>query len=171
MMNRILSELSVQIYWNVHIGFSQLNDKWDLSENSVSILFVGDGVPVPFHISLFTVSPNPFRRFSRLLREVKRLPYSPTNSKFAYHRTIPSGSGWERIQITLVTTWPPALRANSHFLVCIFHQKAFSAFKHLRNTEKSPPIDGIKTAYRGALSYSAWPTRNQSSSRATTNGR
>ena len=55
--------------------------------------------------------------------------------------------------------------------VCIFHQKAFSAFKHLRNTEKFPPIDGIKTAYRGALSYSAWPTRNQSSSRATTNGR
>ena len=75
MMNRILSELSVQKYWNVHIGFSQLNDKWDLSENSVSILFVGAGSPVPLHSSLFTASPNPFRRFSRLLREAKRLPY------------------------------------------------------------------------------------------------
>ena len=79
MMNRILSELSVQIYWNVHIGFSQLNDKWDLSENSVSILFVGDGSPVPLHNSLFTVSPHPFGRFFRLLREAKRLPYALTN--------------------------------------------------------------------------------------------
>ena len=84
MMNRILSELSVQIYWNVHIGFSQLNEKWDLSENSVSILFVGDGSPVPLHSSLFTVSPNPFRRFSRLLREAKRLPYAPYKFHFVY---------------------------------------------------------------------------------------
>ena len=36
---------------------------------------VGDGFPVPLHSSLFTASPNPFGRFSRLLREAKRLPY------------------------------------------------------------------------------------------------
>ena len=27
---------------------------------------------------------------------------------------------------------------NSNFLLCIFHQKTFPAFEHLRNTEKSP---------------------------------
>ena len=53
--------------------------KWNLSENSVSILFVGDGFPVPLHNSLFTVSPHPFGRFFRLLREAKRLPYALTN--------------------------------------------------------------------------------------------
>ena len=52
---------------------------WNLAENSVSILFVGDGFPVPLHSSLFTASPNPFGRFSRLLREAKRLPYALTN--------------------------------------------------------------------------------------------
>ena len=51
----------------------------NLSENSVSILFVGDGSPVPLHNSLFTVSPHPFGRFFRLLREAKRLPYALTN--------------------------------------------------------------------------------------------
>ncbi|MCI7574832.1 MAG: hypothetical protein MSS94_08900, partial [Clostridiales bacterium] len=50
---------------------------------SVSILFVGDGFPVPLHSGLFTASPNPFGRFSRLLREAKRLPYAPTNSQFS----------------------------------------------------------------------------------------
>ena len=54
----------------------------NLAENSVSILFVGDGFPVPLHSGLFTASPNPFGRFSRLLREAKRLPYAPTNSEF-----------------------------------------------------------------------------------------
>ena len=54
----------------------------NLAKNSVSILFVGDGFPVPLHSSLFTASPNPFGRFSRLLREAKRLPYALTNSKF-----------------------------------------------------------------------------------------
>ena len=39
---------------------------------------------------------------------------SSTNSNLPNHRTIPSGSGWERLQTTLVTTWPPALRANSN---------------------------------------------------------
>ena len=53
-----------------------------MAENSVSILFVGDGFPVPLHSGLFTASPNPFGRFSRLLREEKRLPYAPTNSQF-----------------------------------------------------------------------------------------
>ena len=48
----------------------------NLAENSVSILFVGDGFPVPLHSGLFTASPNPFGRFSRLLREAKRLPYA-----------------------------------------------------------------------------------------------
>ena len=52
----------------------------NLAENSVSILFVGDGSPVPLHNSLFTVSPHPFGRFFRLLQEAERLPYSPTNS-------------------------------------------------------------------------------------------
>ena len=52
---------------------------WNLAENSVSILFVGDGFPVPLHSSLFAASPNPFGRFSRLLREAKRLPYALTN--------------------------------------------------------------------------------------------
>ena len=33
---------------------------WNLAENSVSILFVGDGFPVPLHSSLFTATPNPF---------------------------------------------------------------------------------------------------------------
>ena len=56
---------------------------WNLAENSVSILFVGDGFPVPLHSGLFTASPNPFGRFSRLLREAKRLPYAPTNSQFS----------------------------------------------------------------------------------------
>ena len=51
---------------------------WNLAENSVSILFVGDGLPVPLHSSLFTASPNPFGKFFRLLREAKRLPYAPT---------------------------------------------------------------------------------------------
>ena len=54
----------------------------NLAENSVSILVVGDGFPVPLHSGLFTASPNPFGRFSRLLREAKRLPYAPTNSNF-----------------------------------------------------------------------------------------
>ena len=53
-----------------------------MAENSVSILFVGDGFPVPLHSGLVTASPNPFGRFSRLLREAKRLPYTPTNSNF-----------------------------------------------------------------------------------------
>ena len=57
---------------------------WNLAENSVSILFVGDGFPVPLHSSLFTASPNPFGRFSRLLREAKRLPYALTNSQFIF---------------------------------------------------------------------------------------
>ena len=56
---------------------------WNLSENSVSILFVGDGFPVPLHSGLFTASPNLFGRFFRLLREAKRLPYAPTNSNLA----------------------------------------------------------------------------------------
>ena len=53
-----------------------------MAKNSVSLLFVGDGFPVPLHSSLFTALPNPLGRFSRLLREAKRLPYSPTNSQF-----------------------------------------------------------------------------------------
>ena len=57
-----------------------------MSENSVSILFVGDGSPVPLHNSLFTVSPHPFGRFSRLLREAKRLPYALTNFQFQNRR-------------------------------------------------------------------------------------
>ena len=56
---------------------------WNLAENSVSILFVGDGSPVPLHSGIFTASPNPFGRFSRLLREAKRLPYAPTNSNLS----------------------------------------------------------------------------------------
>ena len=56
---------------------------WNLSENSVSILFVGDGFPVPLHSSLFTATPNPFGRFPRLLREAKRLPYALTNSNLS----------------------------------------------------------------------------------------
>ena len=56
----------------------------NLAENSVSILFVGDGFPVPLHIGLFTASPNPFGRFFRLLREAKRLPYAPTNSNLSF---------------------------------------------------------------------------------------
>ncbi|MDY5642450.1 MAG: hypothetical protein SPG79_05540, partial [Candidatus Faecousia sp.] len=51
-----------------------------------SILFVGDGFPVPLHSGLFTASPNPFGRFSRLLREAKRLPYAPTNSNLSLPR-------------------------------------------------------------------------------------
>ena len=39
-------------------------------------------VSVPLHSSLFTVSPNPLGRFSRLLREAKRLPYALTNWEF-----------------------------------------------------------------------------------------
>ena len=61
---------------------------WNLAENSVSILFVGDGFPVPLHSSLFTASPNPFGRFSRLLREAKRLPYSPANSNLPNRKAI-----------------------------------------------------------------------------------
>ena len=57
-------------------------ENWNFSENTVLILFVGDGFPVPLHSSLFTASPNPFGRFSRLLREAKRLPYALTNSQF-----------------------------------------------------------------------------------------
>ena len=38
--------------------------------------------------------------------------------QFAYHRTIPSGSGWERLQITLVTTWLSALPTNSDLYSC-----------------------------------------------------
>ena len=60
--------------------------KWNLSENSVSILFVGDGFPVPLHNSLFTVSPHPFGRFFRLLREAKRLPYALTNWNLTGYR-------------------------------------------------------------------------------------
>ena len=56
----------------------------NLAENSVLILFVGDGFPVPLHIGLFTASPNPFGRFFRLLREAKRLPYAPTNSNLSF---------------------------------------------------------------------------------------
>ena len=37
----------------------------------MSILFVGDGFPVPLHSGLFTASPNPFGRFSRLLLPAK----------------------------------------------------------------------------------------------------
>ena len=64
---------------------------WNFSENTVLILFVGDGFPVPLHSGLFTASPNPFGRFSRLLREAKRLPYAPTNFNLSNRRTIPSG--------------------------------------------------------------------------------
>ncbi len=32
----------------------------NLAEKTVSILFVGDGFPVPLHSSLFTATPNPF---------------------------------------------------------------------------------------------------------------
>ena len=39
-------------------------------------------VSVPLHNSLFTVSPHPFGRFFRLLREAERLPYSQTNFQF-----------------------------------------------------------------------------------------
>ena len=60
-------------------GIFSIQINWNLAENSVSILFVGDGSPVPLHNSLFTVSPHPFGRFFRLLREAKRLPYALTN--------------------------------------------------------------------------------------------
>ena len=53
-----------------------------MAENSVSILFVGDGFPVPLHSGLFTALPNPFGRFFRLLREAKRLPYAPLVEEF-----------------------------------------------------------------------------------------
>ncbi len=66
----------------IHERDSQTN--WNLSENSVSILFVGDGFPVPLHSSLFTASPNPFGRFFRLLQEAKRLPYALTNSNLLF---------------------------------------------------------------------------------------
>ena len=55
-------------------------ENWNFSENTVLILFVGDGFPVPLHNSLFTVSPHPFGRFFRLLREATRLPYALTSS-------------------------------------------------------------------------------------------
>ena len=45
-----------------------------MAKNSVSILFVGDGFPVPLHSSLFTASPNPLGRFSCLLREANASP-------------------------------------------------------------------------------------------------
>ena len=35
-------------------------ENWNFSENTVLILFVGDGFPVPLHSILFTASPNPF---------------------------------------------------------------------------------------------------------------
>ena len=63
-----------------------------MAENSVSILFVGDGFPVPLHSSLFTASPNPFGRFSRLLREAKRLPYALTNWGFAEESAAPNNT-------------------------------------------------------------------------------
>ena len=71
-----------------HFCSAQQNYKWNLSENSVSILFVGDGFPVPLHSSLFTASPNPFGRFSRLLREAKRLPYALANWNLTNSRSL-----------------------------------------------------------------------------------
>ena len=43
---------------------------------------------------------------------------SSANSNLSNHRTTPSGSGKERSQTRYVTTWPPALRANSSLSVC-----------------------------------------------------
>ena len=71
-----------------HFCSAQQNYKWNLSEISVSILFVGDGFPVPLHSSLFTASPNPFGRFSRLLREAKRLPYALANWNLTNSRSL-----------------------------------------------------------------------------------
>ena len=41
---------------------------------------------------------------------------SPSNSNFPHHRTIPSGSGWERLQTTLVTTCQRRLAAKFQFV-------------------------------------------------------
>ena len=60
-------------------GDFKMCKNWNMSEKTVPILFVGDGFSVPLHSGLFTVSPNPLGRFSRLLREAKRLPYALTN--------------------------------------------------------------------------------------------
>ena len=103
----------------------------NLAEKTVSILFVGDGFPVPLHSSLFTASPNPFGRFSRLLREAKRLPYALTNSNLTFSLLKPiicipicarkNDTERRRAKTTTVilrTTWPPALRVNSNLSVC-----------------------------------------------------
>ena len=67
---------------------------WNFSENTVSILFVGDGFPVPLHSGLFTASPNPFGRISRLLREAKRLPYALTNSNLLLSELMGRNPYW-----------------------------------------------------------------------------
>ena len=120
-----------------------------MAENSVSILFVGDRFPVPLHSSLFTASPNPFGRFSRLLREAKRLPYSPANSKLYLYKTQKmSGSAFFRTlfyEIAVVTLPFPEIFQGQ--ILAPLRVQSFSKVRKVLPPEPHPAVSQSHSLY------------------------
>ena len=98
----------------------------------------GVGISIEFQAAhRHTVCSNlPFPGIHSVKRQIPNLPY---------HRTIPSGSGWERLQTTPVTTWPPALRANSNL--------SFRCVKPISTFIIMPPFIWAPRRFLSHISY------------------
>ena len=91
---------------------------WESPSNSRQLIVIQTVVFVPFS----GILPREVVRLTgglpRQCAHWLAMTGNSTNSNLPRHRTIPSGSGWERLRTTPVTTWLSALPTNSNLYIC-----------------------------------------------------